>query len=164
MNYYIFRHAETYFSKFNLHYGNMVENAEILPEGIPAIKRLADHLKTIKTDKNYTSPYKRCLQTVGIINKITGWIFNTDDRLHDYNRNIETIPEMIQRIERFHNEINQSGLKVVAVCTHGYPISALIQLITKDSVSIPDLDNYPKSGVLTIIKNKKIEEIDFSED
>jgi broad specificity phosphatase PhoE len=45
---------------------------EILPEGIPAVKRLADYLKDIKTDINFTSPYLRCKQTVDIISKVSG--------------------------------------------------------------------------------------------
>ena len=53
----------TYFAKNNIPYGDQVESAEILEEGIPTIKKLGEYLKDIKTEVNYTSPFKRCIQT-----------------------------------------------------------------------------------------------------
>jgi broad specificity phosphatase PhoE len=162
MDYYIFRHGETYFSKNEILYGDAVESAEILPEGIPTIKKLADYLKDIKTDINFTSPYLRCRQTTEIISKETGWKFNVDQRLHDLNRQIETVSDMIKRVQNFWEELEQTNHQKVAICTHGYPISALIQLNTKGFVSEPMLNNYPKTGVLTIVKDKKVEPVDFT--
>lgn len=162
MDYYIFRHGQTYFSKFNVHYGKKVETAEILPEGIPAIKRLANYLKDVKTNKNFTSPYLRCLQTAEIIKKEIGWQFEIDQKLHDYNRYIESVSDMVKRIQSFWEELEQKNFQTVAICTHGYPTSTLTQLITKGSVSEAELDGYPETGVLTIIKDGKVELIDFN--
>jgi broad specificity phosphatase PhoE len=162
MNYYIFRHAQTYFSKLDIQYNEHIETAEILPEGIPVIKRLAAYLKDIKTDKNFTSPYLRCRQTVDIISKEIGWKFDVDQRLHDHNRYIEPVSGMVGRIHNFFKEVEQKNYQNIAVCTHGYPISTLIQLATKGFVSEKELDSYPKTGVLSIIKNKKIETVDFN--
>ena len=60
MNFYIFRHGATYYSKYDISYGEQVETAEILPEGIAAVKRLGKYLKNIDTDFNVSSPYQRC--------------------------------------------------------------------------------------------------------
>ena len=162
MNLYIFRHAQTHFSKFDVLYEEHIETAEILPEGIPVIKRLAAYLKDIKTDKNFTSPYLRCRQTVEIISKETGKQFDVDQRLHDYNRYTESVSGMVERVKIFLKEAEQKNYQNIAVCTHGYPISVLIQLATRGFVSEVELDSYPKTGVLTIIKGGKAEFIDFN--
>lgn len=160
MNYYIFRHGETYFSKLDIPYGDQVETAEILPEGIPAIEKLAKELKNIPTDANFTSPYKRCLQTVEIVKNITGKVFTIDERLHDINA--ETIDEMVDRISEFYEEIKTGNYENIAICTHGYPIAVLKSLITKGEFEIDKLKSYPDPGALVKIINGKIEQIDFN--
>lgn len=160
MDFYIFRHGQTFFSKNEIPYGEQVETAEILTEGIPAIKRLAEYLKDIQTDANFTSPYKRCIQTTNIVSEITDKKFEIDFRLHDFNS--ETIGEMVERMKNFFEEISLRSYKSVAICTHGYPISVLKNLITEDESYIKNLGSYPKSGILTIIKMGKIETVDFN--
>ena len=160
MNYYIFRHAETYFSNLDIPYGEQIESAEILLEGIPATQKLSEKLESIQTDVNYTSPYKRCLQTVEIVNKYTGKEFLVDERLHDYNA--ESVPEMFDRLSKFYDDLRSKNYKSVAICTHGYPIVVLQSLITKVKFTQKDLDSYPRTGTLLIIRDKKVELLDFN--
>ena len=85
MKFYIFRHAETYFSKFDIHYGESVESAEIIPEGIPVTERLAKYLAGEDIDAYYTSPFKRCTQTAEIIEKITKMKFIKDGQIQKFS-------------------------------------------------------------------------------
>lgn len=162
MDYFIFRHGETYFSKNEISYGDAVESAEILPEGIPTIKKLANYLKDIPTDVNYSSPFKRCRQTVEIVSKITSKKYIFDDRLHDWLPEKETIQDVIDRVKDFYNEISTIPYNSVSICTHGYPISGLIQLIKLGRVNEAELDNFPDPGVLTIISSNNLKTIDFN--
>jgi broad specificity phosphatase PhoE len=162
MNFYIFRHAMTYFSKNDVPYGDQVESAEILPEGIPIVKKLALYLKNIKTDVNFSSPYKRCRQTVEIVKEITGKDFTFDERLHDYNPRNENIEEMFKRLTGLYGILKEKNYKNVAICTHGFPIATLIALMTKGKVDESDLENYPDTGILVIVKDKKVEYLDFN--
>jgi broad specificity phosphatase PhoE len=161
MDFYIFRHGETYFSKNKLpYYEEQIESAEILPEGIPAIEKLAHKLKNIQTDANFTSPYRRCLQTTEIVEKISGKKFKIDERLHDFKS--EPIKKMAERLNRFLKEIKDKNYKSIAICTHGYPIAVLRSLITKGKFELDKLNYYPKPGILTVIKNGKVKLIDFN--
>src|SRR3989344_7569666 len=138
MNLYIFRHGMTYFSKKDIPYGNQVETAEILPEGIPVIKRLGEYLKDIPTDANFTSPFKRCMQTSGIISDITGKKFQVDHDLHDWDPRVETVENMIARILLFCLKLHATSYSSVTICTHGYPINALIAYFTKGEIKVED--------------------------
>ena len=101
MDLYIFRHGTTYFSKTDIPYGDKMETAEILPEAYAPIEKLADYLKDITTGANYSSPYKRCVQTVQIVEKTTQKKFTFDDRLKDWYLGKETINTMLERITNF---------------------------------------------------------------
>jgi len=162
MNLYIFRHASTYFSKNDISYGDQIENAEILPEGIPAAKKLAEYLKNIPTDANFSSPFRRCLQTVEIVKEITGKNFVIDERLKDYDFLKENVDEMVSRVKDFNNFLAGTNYGSVAICTHGYPINALINLTIKGNVVPSDLENYPDTGILVVIKDKKVEYLNFN--
>lgn len=159
---YIFRHGETYQTLHKQLYGDKVEIAEILPNGIPVIKKLGNYLKDRKTDANYTSPYLRCVQTVEIISQVSGKVFLTEDRLGEYRKERENYEQFVERISSFYEHLKNQNLNAAAICTHGYPISALIQLATKDKVSRGELDNYPRPGILTIIRNGQSETIDLN--
>ncbi len=163
MDFYIFRHGETYYSKHNIPYGLNVENASILPESIPITKRLAEYLKNINTDCHMASPYLRCRQTVEIVEQITGKEFEYDDLLHDYNPNLESVTDTAKRTKKFYENISQKDYKQIAICTHGYPIAMLKSIITKGYINTnPERLVYPQTGVLLIIKNKKISFVDFN--
>jgi len=159
--FYIFRHAETYFSKFDISYGEQTESAEILPEGISAIKKMAEFLAKIKTDANFSSPYRRCRQTVEIVKEISKKEFLFDDRLRDWYKGKEEVEIMISRIKDFFEELKSKNFKTIAICTHGYPINTLIALATKGDVKTSDLQDYPKPGILVEIVDRKVKYLDF---
>ena len=162
MNLYIFRHGETYFTKHDIDYGDKVETAEILEEGKLAIIKLANYLKEIKTDANFTSPFKRCTQTSDIVADVTSKKFAKDERLHDWVPEKETVKEVIQRILNFSKELEAKNFQSVAICTHGYPINALIAYFTKGFIREIDLDNFPDCGVLVSIEEGKESYKDFN--
>lgn len=160
MNFYIFRHSETYFSKTDTPYGKSEDTAEILPEGIPVTERLAGHLKNIRFDELFSSPYKRCVQTVEIIGKIIKQKFSFDEKLSEFRN--ENIQEMVARLENFIKSLEGKNYNNIAICTHGYPIAVLTDLILKGEFDEKNLDNYPNPGVLLIFKEGKLEKIDFN--
>lgn len=160
--FYIFRHAETYFSKNNINYGDKTETAPILEEGIPTIKRLAEYLQNIKTDANFSSTYLRCRQTVEIVSSITQKEFTFDENLRDYYTKNETIEDVVGRIKTFYDSLRTNSFKSVAICTHGYPIAMLTDFITKGKFDMNNLGNYPQPGILTVIKKKEVELVDFN--
>jgi broad specificity phosphatase PhoE len=164
MIYYIFRHGETFYSKNDILYGENIETAEILPEGIPVIERLAEYLKDKINDFNFTSPFKRAVQTTEIITKITGKIFVPDERLKEesLSKGLESLDQLIKRLKDFiiSTENNNSG--IVSLCSHGWPISILTALLTKGSVSKTDLGYFPKCGQLLVVENKTLKTLDFN--
>lgn len=155
MSFYIFRHGETFESKHNLSYGENVFSSEILAEGIEAVEKLALHLKEIKTDANFTSPFKRCLQTTEIISKISSKEFAADERLGEYLEDKETFNEFSSRIKNFLKSIDKDH-KSLAICSHGAVIAGLTHLLTKGDFQESNLVDFPSSGILVTIKGKKI--------
>lgn len=164
MNHYIFRHGESYFSKHHIPYGKEIESAEILAEGIPTSKKVGKYLAKKNIDVYFSSPYKRCVQTAEIIEQITNEEFVLDARIGEemINRKKETFEELVKRLRNFLDYIRSKRFESVAICSHGWPIAALVALITKGEVKLRDLDNYPKPGMLIEIKNKSIKSLDFN--
>lgn len=162
MDLYIFRHGQTYFSKNHIPYGDKVESAEILDEGIPVIKRLAEHLKKLPTDRNFTSPFLRCVKTSQIVSEITGKQFEVDQDLRDWDPRTEAVQQVINRILDFCKLLETKNQGSIAICTHGYPIGALISYFTKGKIEESDLPNYPNPGVLVTIESGKVGFKDFN--
>ncbi len=164
MIYYIFRHGETFYTKNNFPYGENFETAEIIPESVPVIERIGSYLKDKIADNNYTSPFKRALQTVEIIENITGKKFIVDERLSEegLSRAQETINQLEERLKGFVANIENNKVSSIAICSHGWPIAALIAILTKGNVTKMDLSCFPKCGELTIIENKSIKTLDFN--
>ena len=164
MNYYIFRHSETYFSKNDAHYGSLNETAEIIPEGVAATERLAKYLATKNINAFYSSPFKRCVQTAEIVEKITGKKFLTDTRIGEemINYGKETFDELVDRIKKFLDEIKTKKYQGIAICSHGWPIASLVAQITKGEVSQNDLKSYPACGILIEIENGVTTKKDFN--
>ena len=164
MKFYIFRHAETYFSKFDIHYGESVESAEIIPEGIPATERLAKYLAGEDIDAYYTSPFKRCTQTAEIIEKITKMKFIKDARIGEemINYGKETFNGVIDRVKDFLDQIKTKNFQRIAICSHGWPIAALVALITKGKAARNDFDDFPACGILIEIENGIVSKKDFN--
>lgn len=164
MNYYIFRHGESYFSKHHIPYGKEIESAEILAEGIPTSKKVGKYLAKKNIDVYFSSPYKRCVQTAEIIERITNEKFILDARIGEemINRKKETFEKLVKRLRNFLDYIESKRFEGVAICSHGWPIAVLVALITKGEAKLRDLDNYPKPGILIEIKNKSISSLDFN--
>lgn len=157
--YYIFRHGQTFNSKFHLPYPKNNKSVEILPEGIPALERLAGYLKNIKSNHNFSSEYLRCQQTTKIIAGITGLQFEKDARLNEFNQ--ETFSEFVNRTKNFLEEVEKNEYQTVVICTHGAGISTIKNLLIKGRVKRRELPFYPKPGILMCIEGEKIQKIDF---
>jgi len=142
MIYYIFRHGETRSTKYNIPYDDKtVVSSNILPESKQVIKRLSTYLKNKDTEYSVSSPVKRCRQTVEIIKEETGTAFVFDKRLTEFYD--EPLDQMVDRLKDFLKETKEKGLKEVAVCSHGEPVSALVSLLTRGSFSEADLNQFP---------------------
>ena len=162
MTYYIFRHGETYFSKNEVPYGENIESAEILPEAIPAIKKLAEFLKGKGIDAYYSSPYLRCRQTTKMFSEIISKDFIFYENLGEFRRERETIEEFILRTKGFLESLKKKDYKNIAICTHGYVVSALRELVLQGFVQKERLDDYPKTGVIMHIENGEAAYVDFN--
>lgn len=156
--FYIFRHGLA--TKSLLGYGNKIVTAELLPEGKPPIEKIGKYLKNITTQYNVRSEFIRCQQTAAIVTKETGKEFATDKRLNEYHN--ESFGELRNRVKDFLQDIEKSDNTDILICTHGAVIAALKNLITKNSFTVLQLFDYPKTGTLVSIKNGKIETLDFN--
>ena len=162
MNYFIFRHGETFETKHNIPYGDRVRSSTILDEGIPALKRLAKHLRGIETDANFSSPFIRCKQTVKIIGGITKNTFVFDERLAEYVEKEEAFGQMAKRVKDFVTDVEKEKYNNIVVCTHGGIIAGLIHLIIEGYFEEHQLYNFPKPGVLISIEGGKLKSKDFN--
>ncbi len=158
--YYIFRHGETFATKLKKWYGYRLYSAPILEEGKPSIIRLASYLKDIPSNYNVSSPFLRCRQTSEIVTQITGKNFTFDKRIREYG--IELPIFFKRRVLNFLKEMESSNHQTIIICTHAIVIEMLIQYLTKGNISLKDRLVAPLPGVLTIIKNKQSEEINFN--
>lgn len=157
MIFYLFRHGQTYFSKHHLRYGKQIETAEILPEGIPQIKAIAKRLMVNNVKQIYSSPIKRCVQTVNIIQKENPLVKITfDQRLEEekISRGLETFKNQTKRIEEILNEIKSKNYEKVGICSHGWPIAVMMRLLRGEKVHRYNLISFPKCGELVIIETK----------
>lgn len=160
--FYIFRHGTTYATKTATAYGDTILTASIMDEAKSAIERIGEFLKDKHTDFNVTSPIIRCAQTAEIISKITGKKFVFDNRLTEYT--MESHESVDERINSLLLEIEKKDYKNITICTHGAIISILINRIMSNSEGLRsyDLFHFPDPGVLVIIKDNNIEEINFN--
>ena len=160
-NYYLFRHGQTFFSKFQIPYGKHNLNAKILPEGKASLLRIGEFLKGVCSDCNISSEFLRCKQSVKIIEEISGKDFVFDPRLNEYYK--VNFDDFKKRIANFLEEINKDPKnETVVICTHGAVIAGLKHLITEGQFNIREILDYPSTGVLLCIENKKIEERNFN--
>ena len=162
MNLFVFRHAETERTKLNIPYGDEIETASILPEGIKPTKKIAQYLKAKVKDNFYSSPYSRCIQTSEIVKKIIKVDFLLDKRLSEYRDDLgETIKDLKNRTDDFLKE-QAAKNTTITVCTHGGVIAAIKNLIVKNDFKPEDLHDFPNPGVLVEIKDKNISYKDFN--
>lgn len=158
--YYIFRHGETFYSKNRQSYPEDNFLVEILPEEIPVLEKLAIYLKNISSDYNVSSEYFRCQQSIKIVSEISRLHFENDSRLNEFNH--ETFEELVKRLENFVKDIEEKNYSTVIICSHGAVIAGLKNILTGSEFESRELINYPKTGILTCIEDKKIEEVDFN--
>ena len=161
--YYIFRHGETFVtaSIFGIGwYGFHNREVHILQSGIPTIKRLAGYLKNIPTDLNFCSEYLRCRETAKIVTDITGKKFTTDNRLNDYTSG--SFKNFSGRLNDFIKYTQTSPGKIFLICTHGANISGISRLLLTGKFSLWQALQYPRPGILTIVKNGKKTIMDFN--
>lgn len=165
--YYLFRHGETfvtrgqrlwYYPKFlpetAFSYGTQVFSASILNETKPTIQKLAEYLKDVKTDFNASSQFRRCRQTVQIVEKETKKEFVFDKRLNELV--FETPWTFRYRVGSFLKDLEKHEYQSVAICTHGAVLALFASLLTGKVVG------FPKPGVLVIIKDHEITYKDFN--
>lgn len=158
--YYIFRHGQTRNSKFHLPYPKDNRLIKILPDSVPALKKMAKYLKKIKPDLSVSSEYLRCQQTAKIITQISKLKFGKDARLNEYGD--ETFLEFTRRIKDFLEEVEKNKYQTVVICTHGAGIATIKNLLIKGKMKRRELPFYPKPGILLCIEGKKIQKIDFN--
>jgi broad specificity phosphatase PhoE len=159
MTIYIIRHGMAVHP--NEGYGSRVLTAELLPEGIPPIERLARYLALMPSDYQACSEVLRCRQTAAIISNATGKAFLIDPRLREYHQ--ENFAEFSERVKDFADELRQSSYQNVTLCTHGAVIAALKHYLIDDSFTKRDETDYTQTGQLLVIHDDKSTEVlDFN--
>jgi len=159
---YLFRHALATHNPAG--YGDQILTANILPEGIPPIQRLAENLKQYPVEYAIRSEVKRCQQTAEIVSGITSLEFDHDPRLNEfYNESFEAFRD---RTQDFLDDLTKQPAQQIVICTHGAVISAFKGFLLEDGVQnfeqLDNVNNYPSTGVLWIIKDGKLEASDFN--
>lgn len=157
---YLFRHALA--TQSTTGYGDQILTANILPEGITPVKKIAEFLNNIGPSANYTSEIIRCRQTVEIVIEITQKIFIPDKRLNEYHE--EQFDHLSKRISNFIKEVNEHNQSNIVICTHGSVIAGLRYFLTQGTFKETDVYNYPSCGELVIIENNIISVKDFNDE
>ncbi len=159
MNFYIFRHGMAVHP--NEGYGSRILTAELLPEGIPPIQRLARYLVHAPSDYQVCSEVLRCRQTAAIVTEATGKEFVIDPRLKEYYQ--ESFDDLAERARSFYEEVQQSGYQNVIICTHGAVIAALKHYLTEGNFTRRDETDYIQTGQLLLIHDDQSTEVlDFN--
>jgi broad specificity phosphatase PhoE len=141
-------------------YGRKILSVSILPEGIPAIKRIADELKNVPNSLQRTSEFVRCKETCSIITQVTGKTFEGDLRLNEKYH--EKIYDVRMRVMDFLDEIMHLPQQNIIICTHGAIISAIKNLLLHKKFVTKHLHDFPPTGTLMIIKEGDIEIKNFN--
>lgn len=160
MNYYIFRHGQTYATWNQVPYADTIYSADIIPEGFEAIKKIGGYLKNVESDKNFSSEFKRCRETVEIISNITEKRFEFDKRINEDVEGDKNV--FINRVKSFIEETKTKCYQNIIICTHGAVISAIKYLVLTGKLENFQLADFPPPGVLLIIRGKTLEELDFN--
>lgn len=156
---YLFRHGLA--TKSTHGYGDAIKTAELLPEAYKPIEKMAEYLKNKPVDHFFSSEYIRCVQTSEIVTKITHFPFVTDERLNEYNN--ASSNDFLSRLVSFLTEVNTMTGDSIFICTHVADMVVLKKLFFHEAIDEEDLQsNFPLPGVLQIIQNGNIEEINFN--
>ncbi|MGA2910577.1 MAG: histidine phosphatase family protein [Candidatus Microgenomates bacterium] len=165
-DYYIFRHGDTkdsgsLFVRIIGHLENTF-TLPILSKGIPALEKIGNFLKDVPTDANFCSPYLRCVDSAKIVGTVAKKRFQSDERIAELEDG-EPFSSFYTRVNNFLNEIDKKNYSAISICTHGAVIAAIKHLKTSGKFFFFQVLDYPKPGNLIIIKNKKIEDVDFNQ-
>jgi broad specificity phosphatase PhoE len=155
--FYIFRHGLATHSTVG--YGNEILSAQLLPEGYPAIEKLAEYLKNIHTDAFFSSEILRCKQTAEIIAQKTGKQFVADSRLNEFYT--ESFEDFCKRVQSFVDKVTTMPANSVAICTHGAVLAAMKHLILEGEFLQRDELDFPPPSGMVVIKDGKAETIRF---
>jgi broad specificity phosphatase PhoE len=155
--FYIFRHGQTFATKYHTGYGWKVFSADILDEGKEELARLGKYLKDVKTDYNVSSRIKRCRQTAQIISDNSGKNFSFDKRLNEFF--LETYGNLKRRINSFLEDLEKEGYESVLICTHGAVMNVMVNILTVQNLKLSNLFIYPDPGTLLIIEDGKLKDI-----
>lgn len=156
---YLFRHGLATLNPNG--YGDQIVTAELLPEGLEAVTRLAEFLKTQPYDSGFRSEFKRCQQTASKVTQITGRGFTPDPRLNEFH--LESFEQYQTRVESWWRWLEQQSYQHVWVCTHGAVAACLKNLMMKGFFELDDRLDYPSTGELWIIDQGKLEYHDFNQ-
>jgi broad specificity phosphatase PhoE len=157
-SWYLFRHGLA--TRNPAGYGKEILTATILPESIQSVEKIAIFLSTVTDSINYCSELKRCVQTAGIITRLTGKKFRLDSRMNEYHR--ESFSVFKLKLHLFLDEITSQNPQNIIICTHGAVIAGLKHLLMHAIFSESDLLDYPQCGQLLILQDKRIEIKDFN--
>lgn len=163
IDFYIFRHGDTYNTKHKIPYKDKVVSAPIIPEANVYLEKIGQFLLDKNIEFAATSDFLRCQQTAKIVGEKMNRDFLVDKRLNEYdpiNLPGETEEHFKNRIKSFLLEISNKNYSSVAICTHGSGISLLKHFLT-NSNSLWNCLDYPPPGVLAYIKNAKEKIYDF---
>jgi broad specificity phosphatase PhoE len=166
-DFFIFRHGDTKDSG-NLLAGlighmNDSHSLPILPKGIPALERIGKYLKDIPTDADFCSPYMRCTDSAKIAGTLAKKSYLPDKRIGEFEHD-ENFSSLLTRVKSFLSEIDKKNYSAVSICTHGAVIAAIKHLKTNGKFLFFQVLDYPMPGNLIIIKNGKVEDLNFNKD
>ncbi len=160
--FYIFRHGETFATKAGTGYGLRIFSADILPEARGPLERIGKYLKDKNIDFSVSSKFRRCRQSAGIVEEITGNKFAYDSRLNEYF--LEPYWYLRRRVASLINEAREKKYQTVCICTHGAVIAALIHVLTPEASRRPfSIYNFPPPGVLISVIDGKVTQMNFNE-
>jgi broad specificity phosphatase PhoE len=163
---YIFRHGDTtetdkWWLKFiGRNYNS--HNIKILPKARVALERIGSFLKGVKTDADFTSPYIRCIESSDIVGRISNKKYTVDKRIQELEREYRDLVGFNKRVTSFFNEIVGKNYSAISICTHGAVMGALKHLVIEGRFHRFQIWDYPAPGNLIIIKDGKVEKINFN--
>lgn len=156
-HWYIFRHGLATLSKNG--YGAQIRTAEVLPQGIPPVQRLARYLVTCPYEWGARSEFLRCEQTAAIVTEITGRAFVADPRLNE--RVDEPFHVIRERVKDFIDDMQATPHQHIWVCTHGIVIAALKSWLTRGDFSRQYENDYIQPGELLKVTPDGVDVVKF---
>jgi hypothetical protein len=89
-------------------------------------------------------------------------VFLPNDYLTEYNDYDESFEEFSPRPKKFLEYLNSQKIDSACICTHGGVMAGLKHFIQEGKFELDALPDFPHPGVLWILEDKKLEEINFN--